>query len=246
MLEVSSSPHPFMRRLAPILLAALALAASSCMADKGSEPVPGPDNRDELVFLIHGLFRGKEHMAGMADYLRGEGYSVANFGYSSTNTTIERAAQEFHSELMLRAADPSIAKVHIVGHSMGCIVARQALLLGPPPNMGRVVMLGPPNHGSPWAAFAAPWLGGWIGALRELSDDEHSTVNRLGPLEGIDIGVIAASYDFLVPESSCHLPEERDFIVMKAMHVSLPFLRSVQDQVHRFLVTGAFDHRAQD
>src|SRR5205823_12713347 len=39
-------------------------------------------------------------------------------------------------------------KVHYVGYSLGALLIRAYLQQTRPPNLGRAVMIGPPNHGS--------------------------------------------------------------------------------------------------
>src|SRR5690242_3347602 len=86
-----------------------------------------------------------------------------------------------------------MGKIHFVAHSLGGILVRQYTSAHRIANLGRVVMLGPPNQGSEmvdalgdWKSFAL--VNGPAG--RELGTAPGSTVNRLGPVD-FELGVIA-------------------------------------------------------
>ena len=50
----------------------------------------------------------------------------------------------------------SCPKIHFVGSSLGALLVRAFLGQAHPKNLGRVVMIGPPNHGSESVCPASP------------------------------------------------------------------------------------------
>jgi pimeloyl-ACP methyl ester carboxylesterase len=135
--------------------------------------------------------------------------------------------------------DASVARLHFVGHSMGAIVVRRALAMARPRKLGRVVLMAPPNRGARLADWALRLFGRRIAAARELSSHPDSYVNKLAPAVDLDCGVIAASWDHIIPLAWTHLPGERDHIVLRGLH-TLQFHRRAPAQVGHFLREGRF------
>jgi pimeloyl-ACP methyl ester carboxylesterase len=194
----------------------------------------------ERVFLLHGIGAGVWMMSPLAKRLIAAGYEVHNWGYPSIWRGIEDHGRRLADVLRAaEAADPGV-RIHFVAHSMGSIVARDALARFTPANLGRLVFLGPPNRGSPVATFFGPWLRRVCRPIDQLAAREDSYVNCLSPLHGVEFGVIAASLDWLVPVASTHLDGEREHLVIKAMHSQLLVHDDVAKCVCRFLASGSF------
>ena len=82
--------------------------------------------------------------------------------------------------------------MHFVTHSLGGILVRGYYAVYPPDNIGRVVMLSPPNRGSELAdAVRETWLAevNPVPAVEELGTDPGSVPNMLGPAP-FELGVI--------------------------------------------------------
>ncbi len=204
---------------------------------------PRPDH--ELVVLVHGLLRTPRSFGALAGALEREGFATCRFGYPSARGRLDGHARAFAEELQRLVAQPGVARLHVVGHSMGNVVARAALALVRPASLGRVVMLVPPNRGSPVARWLAPLLGGLLPALRELSDGDGSRVQSLAPLAGVEVGVIAARFDHVVPESSTHLLGERDHVRLLSTHTGVLNDRKAHAHVVAFLRDGRFPRAAR-
>jgi hypothetical protein len=139
---------------------------------------------------------------------------------------------------------------------MGGIVLRQYLSSEVIPNLGRVVMLAPPNQGSVMADdLAASTL---LGALlpvpaRQLGKGDDSLPQRLGPVN-FELGVIAGSNsralhtpglddqanDGTVAVEETRIEGMQDFIVLPVDHSFLMWRDQVLDQVVHFLRNGRF------
>lgn len=195
---------------------------------------------EEFVFLLHGLAANRLVMARLTSYLKGHGYATRNWGYPSLRSPIQYHAEALAHDLRERSEDPSITRIHLVTHSMGSIIARCALLKEHPTKLSRVVMLGPPNHGSHVARALSGPLGWFCPPLKELSDQGDSFVNRLHEPTDLDVGVIAAGADLVVPRPSTRLACQRDYIVIPGHHGVLPWKRQTAICVHNFLRNGEF------
>lgn len=196
------------------------------------------------VVLVHGLLRTSRSLARLARALEGAGFATRHFGYASTRGSIADHGRRLADSLATWTAELPGAPLHLVGHSLGNLVIRAALVDAPAQRIGRVVMLVPPNRGSPVARQLSRWFGGWIPVLHELSDRAGSAVHRLPAAPSIAIGVIAARFDHLVPETCTHLDGEHDHVRVPAFHTSVLWNRRVARLVIAFLRDGRFPAEA--
>jgi pimeloyl-ACP methyl ester carboxylesterase len=192
----------------------------------------------ELVVLVHGMGRSPASMWLLARRLEADGYRVLNFGYPSTRGTVA----ELGARLARRAEQRTgrAPRVHFIGHSLGTVIIRSMLAQDPPENMGRVVMLAPPNQGSSAADRWAPHLGSVMPAIRELRTTPESTARTLALPEGVDVGIIAGARDRKVRVAETYLPGARDHVVVNGFHSFLMNRTDVHLLIVRFLRQGRF------
>lgn len=200
-----------------------------------------PLSASDTIVLIHGIAAKRLVMWPLAYRLRAEGFKVHSWRYPSLFSSIASHAARLHDFLINDLYDERC--VHIVAHSMGSIITRSALARGLPHNLGRIVLLAPPNAGSPVARIASSVLGRVIPPTRELSDDSESLVHQIGFNEKLSVGILAARYDFLVPEKNTHLTGELEHRTLVATHNSLLFSSKVVAMTANFLRYGTFDSK---
>ncbi len=162
----------------------------------------------DCVILLHGLARSEASFLVMEAALEREGYRVVRPGYPSTRKSVSELARE---TLPAAFEQCGAETSHIVSHSMGGILTRLYLAETRPETLGRVVMLGPPNHGSElvdelgdWALFEL--LNGPAGM--ELGTGDGALIQQLPPVD-YPLGVIAGTRS-LNPLFSALIPGKDD------------------------------------
>ena len=168
---------------------------------------------------------------------------MVNWGYPSLLKDVPQHAERFCGLLRDLDEDNCTRQLFVVAHSMGNILTRAALQVESFAKLRRIVMLCPPNRGSHIASLYAPFFGWLSQPLRDISDRPHSFVNRL-PLElngDYEVGIIRASTDFVVRDTSTVLPAAKAYMRMPGLHSSILFREETAREVDRFLQSGQFN-----
>ena len=139
---------------------------------------------------------------------------------------------------------------------MGGIILRQIMKLSPLPNLGRVVMLGPPNQGSEIIDRLGPFkliplING--PACLQLGTSSDGFIQSLGPVK-FDLGVIAGNrsinpfLSFLIPGvDDGKVSVERtkvegmnDFLEVPRSHSFMMGNQTIQKETIYFIKNGHF------
>lgn len=244
------------RVLATGLFAALLVGAmQACVSTPRSAFLAGSTD-DECVVLIHGLNRSWRAMEPMAESLRDAGWSVVNVDYPSQAGPVEVIAPMAVDTGLEQCRAAGAQQVHFVTHSIGGILVRYSQHTAPIPNLGRVVMLAPPNQGSEVIDIARDWpttelFAGEAGM--QMGTDPDSIPKQLGPVD-FELGVIAGtgSINFvmsaMLPEpndgkvsvASTRVDGMNDFLIVDIDHHYITESETVIQNTASFLRTGAF------
>src|SRR6187549_2096012 len=213
---------------------------------------PEPD----CVVLLHGIGMQGYVMKRLETALTAAGYRVVNVSYPSREMSFEKLTGEYLPAQLLANDVARAPRLNFITHSLGSLLVRKLIQDARPSNLGRVVMIGPPNHGSTAADEArhSALLSEFLGEnLTRLGTGENSIVSTLGPAD-FEVGIIAGEVainpvfgkvlegknDGAVTVESAKLEGMRDFIVVPYSHTVMLWRDEVIQQALTFLREGKF------
>ncbi len=198
------------------------------------------------IILLHGLWMPGAAMQWLATQLKAEGFTTEIFSYHSVADGPDQAVPRLVESL--RRDDGA----DIVAHSLGGLIALQALCEAPGLATKRVVCLGSPLTGSGAVTGALRWAP----TAAMLGRSAALLQNGVACWEGrAEIGVIAGrvphglgalfagfhgEHDGTVAVAETRLPGLADHVVVDASHSGLLFSTETVRLTTAFLRTGHF------
>jgi pimeloyl-ACP methyl ester carboxylesterase len=201
----------------------------------------------ETVLLLHGLMMRSPAMLPLAGRLRRRGFRPRLFGYPtlwrSPGTAIERLALQLYGF--------GEGPVHLVAHSLGGLIAAEALSRYQRLPPGRLVCLGSPIAGSAAArGLADKGLGFFSGKSGPLLRGglihlpEGRQVGMIAGSRSLGLGKFFGNLDGIndgtVGLWETRLPGLADHIVLPTSHAGLAFSPLVAKLAANFLEAGVF------
>jgi pimeloyl-ACP methyl ester carboxylesterase len=199
------------------------------------------------VILLHGLWMPGAAMHWLAAQLKAAGFAPEIFSYHSVADGPDLAVPRLVERLAQGEAD-------IVAHSLGGLIALQALCESPDLPVARVVCLGSPLTGS----GAATGMLRWAPAASLLGRSAALLQHGIACWQGrAQVGVIAGhvphglgalfagfhdEHDGTVAVAETRLPGLADHVVVDASHSGLLFSAEAAEQATAFLRVGHFRH----
>ncbi len=213
----------------------------------------------ELIVLLHGILRSKTDMLLLTRFFEKNDYNTLNILYPSREQSLEDLSDFVHDKIINCPHHNENTKINFVTHSMGGLITRYYIALKKPHNLGKVVMMGPPNTGSELADFLAetkiiaPIFKAVFGPASEqlTTSYEHIDGDITYPL-GIIAGnmsinplspwLLDGENDGVVPVERTKIEGMSDHIVMPSTHTFMMFNKDVMNQALHFLHHNHFDH----
>lgn len=210
----------------------------------------------EHVILLHGLWMRGFALAMLHRRLMEAGFRVHRFDYLSVAATQQRIVDGLLARIAGLAGEADT--VHLVGHSLGGLIALRACLEADTLPQGRIVCLGSPLRGSAAARGFSGWGRGGevlLGHNRELLEQGFERWD--GPREvgmiagrmplglGAVLGRFEGEHDGTVAVAETMLPGLADHCVVEANHTGLLFSQEVARLVAEFLRHGRFSPAAR-
>lgn len=204
----------------------------------------------ETVVLVHGLWMHGLVFLPQRRGLERHGFSGVTFSYRSLHCSLAENAAAL-ADFVTAIDAPAI---HLVGHSLGGLVALSMLARHPDLRVRRIVVMGSPFNGC-HAATALMQAGFSAMVGRSLRDWLSGPPPAIG--DQFEIGVLAGNRslglgrvipglpqpnDGVVAVAETRIPDARDSILLPVAHSQMLISPTCFDQIVAFLATGRFAH----
>ncbi len=198
------------------------------------------------LILLHGLWMRGITLTVLQRRLESVGYEVETLDYMSVAVPLEPALDSLRQRMRAHPGG-----VHVVGHSLGGVLALLACRDAPDLPPGRIVCMASPLTGSAVARQLAEDGKGWLlGRNRHVL--EHGLAAWTGAREvgvvagcnGIGLGTVVGHLegenDGTVGVDETRLPGLADHCVVETSHTGMLLSREAASQVVAFLRHGRF------
>ena len=239
-----------MKNAPAFLLACILLSGCVTGSRPDSKPdKPGKDTvkKDETVVLLHGQGRSRLSMVVLGKRFRSAGYQTLNFPYNQTIDSLDEISDQLIEFIAKKA---KTTNYHLIGHSLGNVIIRNAFRKKFPDGLGKIVMLAPPNQPAHLAKLFKknPLYRMFTGdSGQKLSQDEFY---RSLPVPKVPFGVIAGDKgqsltfsepnDAVVTVESTKLDGMTDWILLPHGHTFIMNGKDTFQQCRHFLEQGSF------
>jgi len=207
------------------------------------------------IICLHGIWMPGAELIFLKHRLQTQhSYKCEMFTYPSVNGTLDENAQLLADFVLAQNLD----EVHLIGHSLGGVLALRMLAMHPEIPVARVICLGSPLCGSRAATvLRANDLGKIIlgktiseGVVQKSASEWATEVTKqhdVGVIAGtisLGIGRIVTNFegenDGTVAVDETRLPGAKDHICLPVNHTGLVMSKDVVDQAANFLRRGEF------
>ena len=202
----------------------------------------------ESVILLHGLWLRGAAMTYLARRLDAEGFASQVFDYATVRDGIDACGERLRDHI----ATLGSGTVHLVGHSLGGLIAASIVQRHPDLIDGRIVCLGSPLRGSAAARSLKAIPGGPALLGRSFDVLEHgleswNSPQQLGVIAGrlplglgFLLGGVQAPHDGTVAVEETRLSGITEHRVIAAAHTGLTFSDEAARHTAAFLRSGRF------
>ena len=219
----------------------------SCSTSRPPEADKSPPAEEKTVVLLHGMGRTRLSMIVLSQRFRRAGYQTVNFPYNQAGRSLDQLSDGLIEFIEEQVTTP---RYHLIAHSLGNIIIRDAFRKEFPTGLGRIVMLAPPNHPAHLAKrlkknLLYRLITGDSG--QKLSEEEFYAAL---PIPAVEFGVIAGNKgqkitfsepnDGLVAVETTKLEGMSDFIVLNHAHTFIMNGKDTFDHCREFIEKGSF------
>jgi len=209
----------------------------------------------KCVILLHGLARTHHAMSSIESTLKQHDYLVVNQDYPSTKKSINALANEDIQPMVDACLSHNPTQIMFVTHSLGGIVLQKYLETHTVHHLSHIVMLSPPNHGSPLADLLhTNWLFQKIMGPAGQELTTYHPENKVPLKHTYKVGIIAGNFNLIpfssyffhgdndgkVSVSSAQMEDMSGFIVLPVGHTFMMNNTGVKKQILHFFRFGKF------
>jgi len=203
--------------------------------------------KDETIVLLSGQGRTRLSMVILSNRFSSAGYQTLHFPYNQTLDSLDEISGQLIDFIRRKV---KTSKYHLIGHSLGNVIIRNAFRRDYPDGLGKIVMLAPPNQPADLAKrfknnLLYRWFTGDSG--QKLSEEEFY---RDLPVPTVPFGVIAGDKgqsltfsepnDGLVTVESTKLDGMKDWLLLHHGHTFIMNCKDTFEHCQRFIERVSF------